>query len=227
MRWLVITGFTLLTSSAWADGPQCAASIPQPIPVDAGVAGLEPMQATKSDAATASDRRTEADADPNALAGLAFVRHVAASGAAIIEIGMVHGLHLVAARHGDEFRIFSILPSGDAAIEGAPVELSASQLERIAAGQITPLAPQAGFTGYFVRSGGSFQVFYATPDGLALIPGVLRDAAGKNLTRAQVANIPGAIPTVEVTTGTQGQPGQAAGPPPPLSPAMLAMVDKG
>jgi hypothetical protein len=49
-----------------------------------------------------------------------------------------------------------------------------------------------------VRSGPQFQVFYATPDNERLIPGVMWDAAGKDLTRQQIAHIPGPIPTVVV-----------------------------
>ena len=112
---------------------------------------------------------------------------------------MSHGLHLVAARHGDEFRMFSVLPSGDAAVEGAPIELSLAQLDVVAAGNIIQLGRQEGLDGYFVRSGPSFQVLYETPDGRALVPGVLRDAKGRDITRSQVSDIPGAIPTVEVT----------------------------
>ncbi len=52
-----------------------------------------------------------------------------------------------------------------------------------------------------MRSGSQFQVFYATPDGERVIPGVLWDAAGKNLTREQVAPVAGAIPTVIIGEG--------------------------
>ena len=55
-----------------------------------------------------------------------------------------------------------------------------------------------GLDGLYVRSGPQFQVFYVTPDGQRVIPGVMWDAAGKDLTRDQVANVPGAIPTVVV-----------------------------
>jgi hypothetical protein len=58
------------------------------------------------------------------LSDLPFVQRVAAADATLFDLGMSHGLHLVAARHGGEFRVFSMLPSGDAAVEGAPIELS-------------------------------------------------------------------------------------------------------
>jgi thiol:disulfide interchange protein DsbG len=53
-------------------------------------------------------------------------------------------------------------------------------------------------------------VFYATPDKQRLIPGVLWDAVGQDLTRQQVANIPGAIPTVVVGSSEPEKPGAAA-----------------
>jgi len=47
----------------------------------------------------------------------------------------------------------------------------------------------------FAVAGESFQVFYLSPDGQVAIRGIAQDAAGKNLTRDQVAHVPGAIPT--------------------------------
>src|SRR6185312_5015547 len=154
-----------------------------------------------------------------------FLRRVAAAGATLFDLGMSHGLHLAAARHGDEFRVFSVLPSGDAAVEGAPVALSPAQLNLVASGAITQLGRQDGLAGYFVRSGPSFQVLYETPDGQALVPGVLRDAEGKNITRGQVSGIPGAIPTVEVT-GDGAGPQLATAPARPSPDAMLAAVEE-
>ena len=95
--------------------------------------------------------------------------------------------------------MFAVLPDGAAAIEGAPVELTLAQLNTIASGNVTSLGEDHGFTGYFVRSGQQFQVFYASPDSKVMVPGILRDAQGKDITRDQVAKIPGAIPTVEVS----------------------------
>jgi thiol:disulfide interchange protein DsbG len=89
------------------------------------------------------------------------------------------------------------------------VELSPAEISKIAGQHVTEMGTLHGFTGYFVRSGAHFQVFYATPDGQQLIPGILYDAAGKDVTRQQVANIPGAVPTVEVTDG-KGSPSVSA-----------------
>ena len=146
---------------------------------------------------------------------LPFVGKVAAAGAQILDFGMVHGLRLIGARSGEEFRVFSVLADGSAAVEGAPLAMTVEQLARLAAGEITQLNRTAGFDGFFVRSGPQFQVFYAAPDGEAVVPGILRDADGRNLTRDQVRGVPGAIPTVELQAGAAG-PG-AQGPEPSLA----------
>jgi thiol:disulfide interchange protein DsbG len=119
-------------------------------------------------------------------------------------------MRAIAARSGDQFMLFQVSPDGQAAVSGATVELTTAQLETIASGNITDLGVQHGLQGFFVRSGPQFQVFYATPDNERLIPGVLWDAAGKDLTRQQVAHIPGAIPTVVVGGAEPGQSSSSA-----------------
>ncbi|MEO8715008.1 MAG: hypothetical protein ABI369_08340 [Acetobacteraceae bacterium] len=203
MRWTILAAAAtaLAATPALANGPQCA--MPGPVTMAAtDPSPTIPLSAPASKpASSAAAAASTTPIVPSGLSDLPFARRVAAAGATLLDLGMSHGLHLAAARHGDEFRVFSILPSGDAAVEGAPIELSPTQLSRIASGTVTQLGRQAGFIGYFVRSGPSFQVFYATPDDQALVPGVLRDTQGRNITRSQVSNIPGAIPTVEVTGG--------------------------
>jgi len=71
-----------------------------------------------------------------------------------------------------------------------------------------------GLRSVFAVAGENFQVFYLSPDGQVAIRGIAQDASGKNLTRDQVARVPGAIPTVVLS----GEPRssstapQAAGP---------------
>ena len=124
--------------------------------------------------------------------------------------------------------MFAVLPGGAAAIEGAPVELTLGQLNMIASGNVTSLGEDRGFTGYFVRSGPQFQVFYASPDNQVMVPGILRDAQGKDITRDQVAKIPGAIPTVEVSgqDAAPASPQTAAAADPVATAATLAAVEK-
>ena len=69
---------------------------------------------------------------------------------------------------------------------------------RSAGATLTELVPSHGLRTVFARHGTKFQVFYVTPDGQAVVGGVMWDASGKNVTRAQVASIPGTIPTVTI-----------------------------
>ncbi len=62
--------------------------------------------------------------------------------------------------------------------------------------QLYQLGEVHGLRSVFAVSGESFQVFYLSPDGQVAIRGIAQDAAGKNLTRDQVARIPGVTPTV-------------------------------
>jgi hypothetical protein len=133
------------------------------------------------------------------------VQHVVSAGAVVTDLGESHGVRAVAARSGDQFALFQVTVDGEAAISGAMVELTPAQLGTIASGNITDLGVQHGLPAFFVRSGPQFQVFYATPDKERLIPGVMWDAAGKDLTRQQVAHIPGAVPTVVVGAAEPGQ----------------------
>jgi len=203
----------LLPLSAWAANPQHCA-MPSPIPI-ADQAGT-PAPVADTPAPTPPVMPL-----PPALASLAFARHVSEAGAAVEDFGTSHGMHLMAARGGDEFMVFEIAPDGAAAVAGAAVELTVDQLKTVAAGKIIDLGEQHGLRGFFVRSGPQFQVFYATPDQQRVIPGVLWDASGHDLTRAQVDRIPGAVPTVVVGAGGANEPTTASPTAsPPAAPAI-------
>lgn len=201
------------TTLAAAQSPLCALPAADPAAVTTAVAPSSPQPAPDTNsAALAGD-----------LLRSAFVRHVQSSGASISDLGTAHGLRKIAARSGDQFMVFQLAPDGSAAVSGATVELSPTELATLAGSKnVTELGASHGFKGFFVRSGAQFQVFYATPDGERLIPGVLWDAAGKDITRQQVSNIPGAVPTVEVTGGNAADPGQMA----PASVKALPLVEK-
>ncbi len=213
MRWMIALA-ALAATPALAAAPQCAlpaparmvaSDSPSPLPT----AQPSPNTPTPSAAAAPSPAAAKS-AIPPGLASMPFVQHVAAAGATILDLGTSHGLHMMAARSGTEFRVFSVLPNGQAAVQGAPIELTVQQLATIATGSVNRLGSRDGFDGLFVRSGAQFQVFYASPDGQVVIPGILRDANGKDVTREQVANIPGAVPTVEVSGNTGPTPAAAA-----------------
>jgi thiol:disulfide interchange protein DsbG len=80
-------------------------------------------------------------------------------------------------------------------------------LQRISGGGATlyDLGTQHGMRAVFARNGKHFQVFYITPDGKAEIGGVMWNAAGQDLTLAQVKAIPGVIPTVTIGDPKMGR----------------------
>jgi thiol:disulfide interchange protein DsbG len=122
----------------------------------------------------------------------------------------------VIARRGDQFMALALAPDGLAAVAGLEAELSVEQLKSTVGDRMTPLATLHGLNAFFVRNGAQFQVFYATPDGERLIPGIMWDATGHNVTRDQIATIAGTVPTVEIATdggGAGGVPAQASPPP--------------
>lgn len=73
-------------------------------------------------------------------------------------------------------------------------------LKRIASNgaELSELGIQHGLRTIFARNGDTFQVFYLAPDGQAVVGGVMWDETGHNITRDQVAPIPGTIPTVKI-----------------------------
>ena len=199
---LLCTIFGAISSVAQAAPPQCALPGAGAIQVADRQAQAAPVAATAlpPPAKPASPADTLIAAKlPSSLAGVPFVHHVASAGAVVLDLGSSHGMRSIAARSGDQFMIFQITPDGQAAVSGALTELTPTQLAAAAArGNVTPLLSQHGLDALFVRSGAQFQVFYVTPDKERVMPGVLWDSAGKDLTRDQVADVPGAIPTVTV-----------------------------
>jgi len=87
-------------------------------------------------------------------------------------MGDYHGLRRVIARTGDQFMLLSSTPDGQAVVAGLMSDLSAADLSQIAGGNLTELGMLHGLRGLLVKSGVQFQVFYATPDGQRVIPGV-------------------------------------------------------
>jgi thiol:disulfide interchange protein DsbG len=199
MRLLIVTAALVWSPALAASPPLCTLPAPGTIPL---ADHLAEGPAEPSPPPTSADSPSPL---PEALASMPFVQRVASAGAVVRDLGSSHGMHAIAARSGDQFMLFQVTPDGGAAVSGATVELEPAQLETIASGHITDLGVQHGLQGFFVRSGPQFQVFYATPDNERLIPGVMWDAAGKDLTRQQVARIPGAIPTVVVGGAEPGQ----------------------
>ncbi|WP_336718586.1 DsbC family protein [Asaia bogorensis] len=106
---------------------------------------------------------------------------------------------------------------------------SSAALQRLAShgAELRDLGVSHGLQGVFAQNGKQFRVFYLTPDGTAEIGGVMWDEAGRNVTRDQVATIPGVIPTVTWTPSkaTAGDLGKGGGSVDPV--ARLAAADYG
>ena len=154
------------------------------------------------------------------------LQHIAAVGAAITEMGDYHGMRRVVARTGEQFMLLSATPDGQAVVAGLMSDLSAADLSQIAGGGLTELGMLHGLPGLLVKSGTQFQVFYATPDGQRVIPGVMWDAAGKNLTREQVAPVAGIVPSVTIGPAANGpaQNSSTAGAAAPQAASALSVV---
>jgi len=91
-------------------------------------------------------------------------------------------------------------PLSASAIDAVPA------LQRIASAGATllDLGTEHGLRTIFATKADAFQVFYLVPDGSAVVGGVMWDASGHDVTRDQVAPIPGMIPTIKV--GPSGAP---------------------
>ncbi len=126
------------------------------------------------------------------------------------------------ARSDNQFRRIYVAPGGAAIVVGLMSELSTAELLAMAPRLTTEMGNHHGLRGIFVRNGDNFQVFYATPNGDRVIPGVMFDAQGKNLTRDQVAGIPGAIPTVVIGDAPPGSAPAAQAP----AGSLLGTVEK-
>jgi thiol:disulfide interchange protein DsbG len=137
-------------------------------------------------------------AAPTDVDAVPILKHIASTGAQLLDLGAAHGLRSVSARSGEQFMILQIAPDGQAVVGGPQLDLPVDKLMTLASGQVKDLGQTHGLRGLYLRNGREFQVLYVTPDGRATIAGVMWDATGKNLTREQVSKIDGAIPTVIV-----------------------------
>lgn len=132
------------------------------------------------------------------VSDIPVLRHVASSGAVLTNLDTRNGMRSVLARRNAEFLTLWVAPSGAAAVSGFLVDLPFAQLATIAGSGLTDLGMQHGLRAVLVRNGPQFQVFYVLPDGERVIPGIMWDAAGKNLTREILASVEGTLPTVSI-----------------------------
>jgi thiol:disulfide interchange protein DsbG len=163
-----------------------------------GLAGTLPPATSDAISPSAKPSELLALAAPVDIDATPVLKHIASTGAQLLELGEAHGLRSVIARSGDQFMILQIAPDKQAVVGGPQLDLSVDKLLTLASGQVKELGEAHGLRGLYLRNGSEFQVLYATPDGKATIAGVMWDATGKNLTREQVSKIDGTIPTMVV-----------------------------
>lgn len=144
------------------------------------------------------DAASEKPSLPTDRRDVPALAHIAATGAKLVDLGSSHGLRMVLARQGEEFMLFQVAPDGEAVVAGLQADLPVSKLSSAAEDLVTEIGTAHGLRGLFLRNGKHFQVLYVTPDGERVIPGVMWDATGKNVTREQIAPISGAVPTVVI-----------------------------
>ena len=198
MRSVLLLACVLLLPAMALAAPQCALSSPSANFVAA--ISADPVDSRTLPPATPADVPAAplVTITPTEASKVPALDHIAQSGAELIDLGVAHGLDKVFARHGDQFMLLEVTPDGQAVVAGLPSDMSVAEVLAVAGTHVTELGTVHGLRGLFVRNGSQFQVLYATPDGKRLIPGVMWDATGKNVTREQVAPIAGTIPTVVV-----------------------------
>ena len=211
---LTVSGATPQVISPPVATPRAQASVPTPVRV------------------AAVDQPPLPRALPDDLTRIPALTHFTKAGATLSDLGDAHGLHSIFAEHGSQFMILELTPDRQATVAGLITEISVSQLQALAPGALVQLRSAHGLQGYFLRNGKSFQVLYVPPDNKAVIPGVMWDASGANLTREQGASIPGAIPTGVLGDGAQatastadpGSPPSTGAKPVPVSFSQAASV---
>jgi thiol:disulfide interchange protein DsbG len=171
--------------------PLLVTAISPPIPLTHQVAPIVPLNQQAL-------MKPDASRSPATLTAVPTLAHIAAAGATLSDIGISHGLRVVSARHGTQVMVFEVTPDGQAAVAGLMTDLSVNQLRAIGGQDLIELPLQHGLRALFLHNGPEFQIFYASPDNERVIPGVMWDAAGRDLTRDQVAAIPGTVPTVRI-----------------------------
>ena len=172
-----------------------------------------------------SDKIVQQTMTPDEIKALPALIHIATAGASLFDLGTSHGLRTIYARNGGQVMVFEVTPDSQATVAGLMTDISVAQLRLMGAADVTEIPSQHGLRGFFLHNGAHYQIFYASPDGERVIPGVMWDVTGKNLTQDQIASIPGTVPTVTIGADTPaGGNGTSAVTPPLGGPALLAVA---
>ncbi|NPD66361.1 hypothetical protein HN018_23265 (plasmid) [Lichenicola cladoniae] len=175
-------------------------------------------------AAIASGKTLHPTMTADEIKQLPVLVHIATAGASLFDLGSSHGLRTIYARNGGQVMVFEVTPDGQATVAGLMTDISVEQLQMMGAADVTELPSLHGLRGFFLHNGAHYQVFYASPDRQRVIPGVMWDAGGKNLTQDQIAAIPGTVPTVTIGDTSADTTGTTTAAPILGGPALLAVA---
>ena len=146
MRWTIALLVLSATPAMAAAPPLCAMAGPTPIAIP-DQPGATPARGVGSPALPSAGAATPQPAPiPAALSAMAFAQHVANAGATLMDLGLSHGLHAIAARNVNQFMLFDVTPDGRAAsCPGRRLLFRLRQSpESIAVGDITELGEMHG-----------------------------------------------------------------------------------
>ncbi|NHN93185.1 thioredoxin domain-containing protein [Acetobacter sicerae] len=131
------------------------------------------------------------------------IAHLGARGATVEMQPNLHGFETGIAHIGEgEILVFFAPTDHKVILSGTLIPVPYDTLRHYAGGRARDLVPSHGIRGMFVQAGNRFQIVYATPDGQAAVAARMWDATGKDLTKAQIRDIPGAVPAVTVSASS-------------------------
>jgi thiol:disulfide interchange protein DsbG len=76
---------------------------------------------------------------PTDVDAVPVLKHIASTGAQLLDLGEAHGLRSVSARSGKQFMILQITPDGQAVVGGPQLDLPVDKLMTLASGQVNEL----------------------------------------------------------------------------------------
>ncbi|NHO20540.1 thiol:disulfide interchange protein [Acetobacter oeni] len=131
------------------------------------------------------------------------IAHLGTRGATVEMQANLHGFETgIAHMRGGEVLVFFAPTDHKVVLSGTLIPVPYDTLRHYADGRAHDLVPSHGIRGMFVQAGNRFQVVYATPDGQAAVAARMWDATGKDLTKTQIKDIPGAVPTITVSSSS-------------------------
>ena len=92
-------------------------------------------------------------AAPTDIDAVPILKHIASTGAQLLDLGAAHGLRSVSARSGEQFMILQIAPDGQAVVGGPQLDLPVDKLMTLASGQVKDLGETHGLRGLYLRNG--------------------------------------------------------------------------